>query len=44
MNGATTPETSTYKSTLQKHLKDYNSRLKTQHVEPYAFDSTDSDF
>ena len=43
----TSPETNKYKTILQNAFKqipiEYNG-ITTQHVEPYAFDSTDSDF
>ena len=40
-----TPETNKYKTTLQNAFKQIPIEYKgitTQHVEPYAFDSTDS--
>ena len=43
----TSPETNKYKTTLQNAFKQIPIKYKgitTQHVEPYAFDSTDSDF
>ena len=43
----TSTETNKYKGTLQKAFKQIPIKYKgiqTQHVEPYAFDSTDSDF